>query len=476
MSAERPQGVHLSHALTPRGWKRNLSLMIDGSGRIGALHEDDNPLRLPVCDNPVVPGLTNLHSHAFQYAMAGLTEVRRNPVDSFWSWREMMYFFALTLTPEDMQAIAARLYLDLLKGGYTGIAEFHYVHNDLDGAPYPDPAELSLAIFGAASRTGIGLTHLPVFYARSNFGGAALLPRQRRFATTLDSYAELIGRLRAPAAAGGHRLGMAPHSLRAATTDEIRALMALRDAELPGSPVHIHVAEQMKEVEDSLAWNGRRPIEQLFDIAPVDRGWCLIHATHLTDAELTRVARSGATVGLCPMTEANLGDGIFPAAELVARGGIFGIGSDSNISVSAAQELRQLEYSQRLSRQQRNVLATETHPHVAAALWHMAAAGGARATAGGEAADGEAGLAVGNPASFVELRPSEPVIASGEAPDAMPDAVLDSHVFADRGVHIGDVYVNGARVLTQGRHPAEDAIRADYAAAVARIRTRLADW
>ena len=458
------KGAHFRFALTPKGWVRNLSVHFGPDGTILAASEDDNPDGLPVYDNPVVPGITDLHSHAFQYAMAGLSEVRRNPVDSFWSWRDIMYFFALTLSPEDMQAIAARLYLSLLKGGYTGIVEFHYVHNDLDGSPYARREELSLGIFEAAQATGLDLTHLPVFYAHSNFGGLAPTSGQRRFIQSLDSYAEMLESLRAPARAGGHTLGIAPHSLRAATPEEIARLMELRADLIPGSPVHIHVAEQVKEVDDALEWNGRRPVQQLYDIAPVDERWCLIHATHLDDSEVAMIARSGATVGLCPMTESNLGDGIFRATDFLGQGGVFGIGSDSNIATFAAQELQQLEYSQRLRDRQRNVLAAMDTPHVATNLWSRAAQGGARA-----AGRPEQGLAVGGMASFVEVTSPEPAAMLPVAPEAL----LDFHVFAGRGFHVGDVVVRGRKVMSAGHHPLEEQITAEYAAAMSRVAERL---
>lgn len=466
MTQTQMTGAHFRLALTADGWRHNLSAHFAPDGTIARLAEDNNPEDLPVYDAPVVPGITDLHSHAFQYAMAGLSEVRRNPVDSFWSWRDIMYFFALTLSPEDTKAIAARLYLALLKGGYTGIVEFHYLHNDLDGTPYARPEELSLAIFEAAGMTGIDLTHLPVFYAHSNFGGLPPTDGQRRFINDLDSYAAMIDALKGPAAQAGHTLGIAPHSLRAATPEEIGELLALRDDLLPGCPVHIHVAEQVKEVEDALAHTGRRPVEQLFEIAPVDQRWCLIHATHLSDQEVRMIARSGATVGLCPMTEANLGDGIFRATDFLDQGGVFGIGSDSNIATSAATELQQLEYSQRLRDRQRNVLASTGQPHVAANLWTRAVQGGARA-----AGHPEQGIAVGGRASFVTLTSPEPAaMAAVEA-----RSMLDFHVFAGRGFHVGDVVVRGRRVIRDGHHPEEEAILARYGAAMQRVSRRLAD-
>lgn len=458
-------GAHFRHVLTSEGWKRNISAHFAPDGTIRQLAQDANPKQLPLYENPVVPGITNLHSHAFQYAMAGMSEMRRNPVDSFWSWRDIMYFFALTLSPEDMQAIAARLYLALLKGGYTGIVEFHYVHNDLDGQPYARPEELSLAIFEAAKRTGIDLTHLPVFYAHGNFGGQPPDDGQRRFITNPDQYAKMIETLKTPAEGQHATLGIAPHSLRAATPEQIATLMELRADKLPDCPVHIHVAEQVKEVEDSLAWGGRRPVGQLYDIAPVDEYWCLIHATHLDDAEVAQIAASGATVGLCPLTEANLGDGIFRATEFLAQGGHFGIGSDSNIATSAAAELQQLEYSQRLRDRQRNMLAAEDQPSVASHLWNRAAIGGARAAGRPTGEIREGGMA-----SFVELGSDEP----GAMTHIAPQDALDFHVFAGRGFHARTVCTRGHLVIEDGHHAQEDEITKSYAEAMARVATRLA--
>ena len=466
MTNNRMDGAHFRLALTPEGWKRNVSVTFAEDGIISALEEDGNPLGLPVYENPVVPGITDLHSHAFQYAMAGLPEVRRNPVDSFWSWRDIMYFFALTLSPEDIRAIAARLYLGLLKGGYTGIVEFHYVHNDLDGSQYGQRELLSLAIFEAAEAVGIDLTHLPVFYAHSNFGGLQPTDGQRRFIQDIDGYAAMLDALKPVASAKGHTLGIAPHSLRAVTQDEMSSLLDLRESLLPDCPVHIHVAEQVKEVEDALAWNGRRPVEQLFGMAPVDRRWCLIHATHLNDEEVVMIAGSGATIGLCPMTEANLGDGVFRAVDYLGKDGVFGIGSDSNISTCAAQELQQLEYSQRLKHLERNVLASSGQPHVAANLWNRAVQGGARA-----AGRPENGIAPGGMASFVELVSPEP----GSMGAVADESALDFHVFAGRGFHVGDVCVLGKKVLSAGRHSGEDDILAEYAAAMSRVGKRLAE-
>lgn len=251
-----PTGFHFKHALTDQGWQRDISVVISDAGQFETLTQDDNPNSFPVISQPVVPGMPNLHSHSFQYAMAGLTEVRRNPVDSFWSWREMMYYFAHNVSPEDLRAITAKLYLELLRGGYTEIVEFHYLHNDMDGGYYAPPEELSAAISAAADQTGLSLTHLPVFYAHANFGGVAPQDAQRRFINSRDQYMRLIEALKGQLT--GHNLGIAPHSLRAVTEAEMSWLLELRSDLLPGCPVHIHVAEQTKEVDDSIAYSGKR--------------------------------------------------------------------------------------------------------------------------------------------------------------------------------------------------------------------------
>jgi formiminoglutamate deiminase len=303
-----------------------------------------------------VPGLPNLHSHAFQRAMAGLTEhrgaERRNQeADSFWTWREQMYRFVERLTPDDLEAIAACAYMEMLEAGFTWVAEFHYLHHQPDGRPYDNIAEMSERIVAAATDVGIGLTLLPVFYRQSGFLGQPATAAQRRFLNDRDSYARLM-ETQVPVG----RIGIAPHSLRALTLDDLSwAVEAWR-----GQPAHIHVSEQIREVEDCLAAHGRRPVELLMDTVEVDRHWCLVHATHADAGERARIAKAGAIVGLCPITEANLGDGLFDVPDFLAHDGRFGVGSDSNVRISAADELRTLEYGQRLIHRQRNVLGDPT--------------------------------------------------------------------------------------------------------------------
>lgn len=455
-------GFHFKQALTNQGWQQNVSVAVSETGTIKALLQDDNPNNYQVIENPVVPGMPNLHSHSFQYAMAGLSEVRRNPIDSFWSWRDMMYYFAHNVSPEDLQAITAKLYLELLKGGYTEIVEFHYLHNDFDGRYYARPEALSDAIFSAGDQTGLSLTHLPVFYAHANFGGISPQDAQRRFINSRDQYALLIETLKGQKS--DYHLGLAPHSLRAVTEDEMAWLMDLRQDMLPGCPVHIHVAEQTKEVDDSIAHSGQRSVSALMNQAPVDEAWCLIHSTHLDDSEVSAIAASGATVGLCPLTESNLGDGIFRAVDFLAAGGHFGIGSDSNICTRAMHELRTLEYSQRLQHRQRNILCSDQFPNVGSYLWQKAAQGGGRAAG---RAIGQ--LAEGYRADFVELSYSK----QGIMATVVPEAVVDFHMFAGQQSDIKNVYVAGNQIIRDGQHPEQTEIDASYAATIQRLAQKL---
>jgi formiminoglutamate deiminase len=400
-----------------------------------------------------LPGLCNVHSHGFQRGMAGLSERRSRPDDNFWSWREIMYRFLDRLTPEDVAAITAQAYAEMLETGFTRVGEFHYLHHDPAGAAYADRAEMAGAIAQATASTGIGLTLLPVFYAHGNFGAAAPSPGQRRFLNDVDGFAALLDASR-PKLSGDANIGVAPHSLRAVTPDELAALLALS----PRGPVHIHAAEQVKEVADCVAWSGARPVEWLLDNANVNERWCLIHSTHLDANEVQRLAASGAVAGLCPITEGNLGDGIFPAVDYLAAGGRFGIGTDSNILVDAAQELRALEYSQRLAQRARALLADEAAPFVGANLFARAVQGGAQALGV------SAGLAVGHAADIVSLDLDHPAFAGTD--DA---TLLDRWIFAARAGAIDSVWRAGVKRVANGRHVDADVIGAAYRACVARL-------
>jgi len=376
------------------------------------------------------PGLPNLHSHAFQRAMAGLTERRGGESDSFWTWREQMYRFVGRLTPDDLEAIAAMAYLEMLEAGFSWVAEFHYLHHQPDGRPYGNIAEMSERIVAAATEVGIGLTLLPVFYRQGGFGGKPPSDAQRRFLNDRDSYARIM-ETRVP----DGRIGIAPHSLRAVTLDDLKwAAETWR-----GRPAHIHVSEQTREVDDCLAAHGRRPIDLLMDMVAVDEHWCLVHATHADAGERARMAKAGAIAGLCPITEANLGDGLFDVPDFLAQGGRFGVGSDSLVRISAADELRTLEYGQRLIHRRRNVLGA-AHRSTGQRLFDAALAGGRQAV--GVAADD----------ALVEL-----------------EGNIDYWLFSADNTAIRSVRRNGVRLVENGRHKDRERIAARYRAALDRL-------
>lgn len=448
-------------ALLPSGWARDVLIAWNGDGILTAVTPQssaDQASGVPRAAGPVLPGLPNLHSHAFQRAFAGLAEFRASPDDSFWSWRDRMYRFANAVTPEQLDAIATWLFVEMLEGGFTAVCEFHYLHHAPDGHPYADAATLASGIAAAAARTGIGLTMLPVLYQQGGFGGAPPLEGQRRFVQSTEALLRLVATLSADATIA--RVGLALHSLRAVSAEALRDAvqgMASIDAT---APIHMHVAEQLLEVEECLAWSGQRPVEWLLDHVPVNLRWCLVHATHMTPEEALRAAATGAVAGLCPTTEANLGDGLFDIDAWWHGDGRWGVGSDSHVSVSAADELRLLEYSQRLRLRRRNVVATVVHPHVATALTLNAVAGGA-------AASGRpvAGLTPGQRADLVILDAAHPAIAGLPAPEA-----LDVHVFASPGRSaVTTVIAGGRTVVEHGRHP----LREQAAEAFVRARAAL---
>ena len=346
--------LHAERALTPEGWKADVRVTIE-DGAIAAVQTKAPAQEGDERHAIMAPAAANLHSHAFQRAMAGLAEVRGKDADTFWTWRETMYRFALRMSPEDVEAVAAQLYVEMLEAGFAAVAEFHYLHHAPDGSPYEQPAEMASHILSAAGRAGIGIVLLPVFYAHSTFDGAPPKPEQRRFVSDLSSFARLVDDCRRVIKeSGGATIGIAPHSLRAVTPSELSELISLAG----DGPIHIHAAEQTKEVEDCVASLGARPVRWLLDHAGVDERWCLVHATHMDEGETRDLARSGAVAGLCPVTEANLGDGIFNAAGYISDGGRYGVGTDSNVSIGLAAELRQLEYAQRLRERARNVCAS----------------------------------------------------------------------------------------------------------------------
>ncbi len=441
--------------LTATGWRDNAHLVIDNAGRIESIGvgAPEGAIRV----GALLPAMANLHSHSFQRAMAGLTEKRGgDPQDDFWSWRALMYRFLDRLGPDEIEAIAVQVQMEMLEAGYAAIGEFHYIHHAPGGAAYDDPAELSLRVIAAASQTGIGLTHLPVLYMRGGLDGRALQGGQLRFGCDTDQFGLIFDGVktaleRSPA---DFRLGIAPHSLRA--VDETGLCFAHRLA--GDAPIHIHIAEQTGEVEEVEAALGAWPARWLLDHMPVDERWCLVHATHMTSDETRDLAMSGAVAGLCPMTEANLGDGLFNAPMFFEAGGRAGIGSDSNVLISLADELRLLEYSQRLARRRRNMLADD-HRSTGRFLYETAARGGAQALAR-DAGRVEPG-AVADLAAL-DLRATTLAGLSG-------DTILDAWIFAGDDRLVTDVWSAGRHVVRDGRHVGRDMIETRFNAVMATL-------
>lgn len=456
---------HFETALLPHGWADDVTVTVDGDGFIAEVRAETQPGG-PAYAGVALPGMPNLHSHAFQRAMAGLGEVagpapsdghgKKQP-DSFWTWRQVMYDFVARMTPDDLHAVAFKLYVDMLKAGYTGVCEFHYIHHAPDGGAYAERAETAHRLVDAAQAAGIGITMLPVLYAYGGFGGEPPNDGQRRFINDGDGILQIVAALRARHGADPSvAVGLAPHSLRAVTPDLLNdALMGIPD----GAPVHIHVAEQTGEVDDCLAWSGARPVEWLLANQDIGPRWCLVHATHMTGGETEGLAASGAVAGLCPTTEANLGDGLFPASAFRAADGRWGIGSDSHISVNVKEELRWFEYGQRLATRTRNVLADGPGRSTGRALYDAALAGGAQASARALGA-----IVEGMRADIVVLD-TEPSPLAGKT----GDAVLDAWLFACDRNPVKDVIVGGLPVIANGHHAREEAAEAGFRAAVRRL-------
>lgn len=432
-----------------------VSIDFDAHGRVAVLDPVESGDALPWA----LPGVANLHSHAFQRAMAGLAERRMNPQDSFWTWRETMYQLAARFDPELLRDVAAQLYVEMLEAGYTRVCEFHYLHHAPDGRPYADPAAMSRALIEAARETGIGLTLLPVLYMSGGFDGRALGDRQRRFGHSIEAYLCLLDTLRAEE---GERLrvGCALHSLRAVPSAAMREVLAA----LPGdSRIHIHIAEQTAEVEECVALRGARPVDWLYANAEVDARWTLVHATHLSPEETTRIATSGATVAICTTTEANLGDGFFPLLDYMAQGGRFGVGSDSHATVSLVDELRWLEYGQRLLHRHRTLAVDDSTRSVGESLLAAVIRAGADAAGQGSAAAGGV-LQPGADADLVSLQAEHPALYAASDAD-----VVDRWLFASNRPAIDGVWVGGVQRVSEGRHLQRDAIEARFAAGMKRL-------
>ena len=445
----------IERAFLPSGWATRVRISVN-NGLITAVTPNAQPAEGDERLEIGLPGMPNLHSHAFQRGMAGLAEVRSPAADSFWTWRNAMYRLVGQLSPDDIMVIAMQAYVEMLEAGFTRVGEFHYLHHDIDGRPYADPGEVAYRIVAAAAHTGIQLTLLPVFYAHSGFDGAPLQVGQIRFSNDIEHFANLLAASgKAVTGLPGGVLGVAPHSLRAVTPDELVAVV-----ELAGEgPIHIHVAEQINEVEDCLVRYRQRPVEWLLAHQSVSTRWCLIHATHMTDSETVALARSGAVVGLCPITEANLGDGVFNLPVYLDEGGRYGVGTDSNVLIGLADELRMLEYSQRLALQVRNVSARQGGMSTGRALIDGALAGGNQSL--GVAV---AGLAVGASADIISLAAEHTAFASRSG-----DAIFDGLIFTTRADAIDGVWTRGLKVVSDGRHHAREEVARKFRQVMKRL-------
>ena len=446
-------------ALTPEGWAKNVRVTVDQLGRISAVESGVDPNRddqyLP--NRILLPALSNLHSHSFQRAMSGLTEKRLEKRDSFWSWRELMYSFLERLTPEQIEAIAALVFMEMLECGYASVGEFHYVHHQRGGQHYGNIAETSCRVINAAKKAGIGLTHLPVFYMQGGLDGKALAEGQLRFGNEREGFLELLEQAQSALlnAPEDYLLGMAPHSLRAVSPESLKEIVKARAS----GPVHIHIAEQLKEVDDVLENYGARPVEWLLQNVSVDSRWCLIHATHMIPEETQNVAKSGAVVGLCPITEANLGDGVFDGSGLLSSGGKYGIGSDSNVFIALTEELRLLEYSQRFVRKERNVM-TSNSGSVGRALYNEALVGGAQALGRKSGS-----LSPGNWADIVSLD-AEALSLWG----CSDDEFLDRWIFTSDDSLVCEVWSAGRQMVVHGQHIHHKEIEQRYRTVIQQIR------
>ena len=452
--------IYAELALLPDGWARNVRLAVDGAGVVMEVQADAN--REPgdnwLAGGVLLPAAANLHSHAFQRAMAGMSE-RRGPAmsDSFWTWRDVMYRFLGNLTPDHIEAIASLAFMEMAEHGYASVAEFHYLHHQADGQPYDDPAEMAGRILGAANAVGIGLTLLPVLYQFGGCDGRPLVGGQRRFGNEPDGYELLYSRCQASvrdSSSVDTLLGSAPHSLRAVGVEGISLCERLSD----GGPIHIHIAEQMAEVEEVRAATGMRPVEWLMDQYAIHSGWCLVHATHLSETEVSQLAASQAVAGLCPVTEASLGDGMFEAVGHLDRYGRLGVGTDSNIDIGFFGELRMFEYGQRLRHCSRAMFATEDRS-AGRVLFDNALQGGAQALARNTGR-----IAPGVLADLL-LVDTDSHWFDGAAEDEIIDRLIFTGVPKNA---VRDVWSAGRHVVSEGRHTDRDGI-------VKRYRTVLED-
>jgi formimidoylglutamate deiminase len=444
------------YALLAGGWATDVCIEIDADGTIARITPDSPLADATLLGGPVIAGMPNVHSHAFQRAFAGRAERRMSENDSFWTWREAMYGLAQRISPDDLESIAAQLYVEMLESGYTAVGEFHYIHHDIDGRPYARPSEMSERLLSAADTAEIGITLLPVLYRWSGFRDASPLPEQARFINELEGFLEIVDELGPLCRNPNRRLGIAPHSLRAVAPADLRAVVAALDERDPEAPIHLHIAEQSAEVDASREALGFRPVEWLLEHLPLSGRWCLIHATHVNAAELEALAPTGAVVGLCPTTEANLGDGIFPLGPWLAAGGAVAIGSDSHVSVNVTEELRWLEYGQRLHTRGRTIAASPEALYVDAARFGGRALGRPIGT-----------LTAGSRADFVVLDADDPALCGGDLA-----TIVDRYIVAGGRGALTDVYVGGERVVEAGQHLRREAVARRFRATLTKLTRR----
>lgn len=456
--------IIFEHALLVDGWASDVRVTLSPEGLIEAVIKNAPRNSGEFISGYALAGMPNLHSHSFQRLMSGLTEYQSHQQDSFWTWRDLMYRFANRLAPDDIRVIYAYVYMEMLKAGFTSVAEFHYLHHAPGGQTYANPAEMSLAVHDGAIVAGIALTHLPVLYMRAGFDNQSLKTEQHRFYHSVDAYVALLETLtstfkRSP----NMKIGMALHSLRAVPPEAIKTVLDFRQAQHTNCPVHIHIAEQQAEVNSCLQTLKQRPVEWLLSHAEMDKHWCLVHATHINPAELLSLAKSGATAGLCPVTEANLGDGVFPLRDYMQAGGVFGIGSDSNVSIDPREELRLLEYGQRLTLQQRNIATRSPGEHTGMCLYQESLRGGSRACgfAAGSISQGHRG-------DFVIFDKEEKSLVG-----MSNESVVDSLIFNSSTHPPSTVMVKGKKVVKDGQHFKEATITTAYIKTIQRLRQQI---
>ena len=452
--------IKAKSALLPNGWSDNVYVQIGNQGKISGVSfeaiekKDAKTINVDF----LLPAVANLHSHSFQRAMAGLTEKKgKDGNDSFWTWRDLMYKFLDLLTPEDILSITAFGQMEMLKAGFSSVAEFHYLHHQKNGNPYNSISQMSQSIIEASKETGIGLCLLPVLYERGGCDNRPLTKGQKRFGNNFDQFVKLINEVKIHSENTLNcNLGVAAHSLRAVRKESLEQIEKLLNG-----PIHIHAAEQDQEVDEILSAYGQRPVEWLLNNMDINKRWCLIHCTQMTEDETIKLSKSGAVAGLCPVTEANLGDGIFNGLDFFNNNGTFGVGTDSNINISLIEELKMLEYSQRLSTKKRAVLSDKNRS-TGRVLFDKSLFGGSLAT---QRETGE--ISIGKTADLISL--DHNIIDLNER---NKDTILDYLVFSSQGNAINNVWSAGSLVIDNGRHFNQEMITKRYKNTMTSLREK----